>query len=219
MLNHAIPSPLWKARVTPTATTAPGIPADGEAVLVERASAGDRAAFGQLYQKHVEAVFAYVQLRVRDRTVAEDLTQDIFINAFRALAGGRFVWQGSFAPWLLRCAHNRVVNHWRSMGRQPEISALPDERDDAFAGPELADEMMPLDEALANQLTTEAINGAMTGLTELQQQVMSLRFGAGLTLTETAAVLGRTPNAVKNLQHNALVALRRALVTPGRARP
>lgn len=218
MLNHAIHSPLWKARVMPSTDAVPGTTGDAEALLVERASAGDRAAFGQLYQKHVEAVFAYVQLRVRDRTVAEDLTQDIFINAFRALANGRFVWQGSFAPWLLRCAHNRVVNHWRSMGRQPEVSALPDEREEEFAGPELADDMVPLDEALANQLTSDAINSAMTGLTELQQQVMSLRFGAGLTLTETAATLGRTPNAVKNLQHNALVSLRRVLVTPREAR-
>jgi RNA polymerase sigma-70 factor (ECF subfamily) len=183
--------------------------ASAEFRLVERAQRGDRAAFGQLYQRHVDDVFAYVQLRVRNVAVAEDLTQDIFMNVFRALP--RFRWQGSFAPWLLRCAHNRVANHWRAQGRRPDQVALPTEDDTERSMPELAGEADPID-AIDWRLSAEQIGGAMAALTELQQQVISLRFGAGLSLAETAEIMQRSQNAVKNLQHNALAALRRRLV-------
>ena len=188
--------------------------AEYERRLVERAGLGDGQAFGQLYQRYVDDVYAYVHLRVREDAVAEDLTQDIFISAFRALP--RFEWQGSFSPWLLRCAHNRVVNYWRALGRQPEWVPLPGEAEEAeeYTGPELADDQAaPMDEAIELQMSTAAIQTAMSELTDLQQQVVALRFGAGLTLSETAEMMSRSQNAIKNLQHNALIRLRRVLVT------
>lgn len=177
--------------------------------LIEHAQGGDNAAFGQLYQHYVDDVFAYVQMRVRNIAIAEDLTQDIFMNAFRAIAS--FQWHGSFAPWLLRCAHNRVANHWRTQGRRPEQVALPSEDDAERPMPELAGS----DDTFADidvRLGAEQVESAMTGLTDLQQQVIALRFGAGLSLAETAEIMERSQNAVKNLQHNALGALRRRLV-------
>jgi RNA polymerase sigma-70 factor (ECF subfamily) len=180
-----------------------------ERQLVERAAGGDRAAFGQLYQHYIDDVYAYVQLRVRDVALAEDLTQDVFVSVFKALP--RFRWQGSFAPWLLRCAHNRVVNHWRSQGRRPELVSLPMEGDEEASGPELAGDLEPL-ELVDIRLSTEEVTRAMAQLTDLQQQVIAFRFGAGLTLAETAQAMERSENAVKNLQHNALAALRRQLL-------
>lgn len=186
--------------------------APGERGLVERAQAGDRAAFGQLYQRYVDDVYAYVRLRVRNDAVAEDLTQDVFMNAFRGLPG--FRWQGAFVPWLLRCAHNRVANHWRSVGRRPDQVMLPSEEDGDRPMPELACDPEPVDESLDLQLGAEQVNAAMVRLTDLQQQVIALRFGAGLSLAETAEVMSRSQNAIKNLQHNALAALRRNLPAP-----
>jgi len=186
----------------------PSTETSAEHRLVERAQRGDRAAFGQLYQRHIDAVFAYVQLRVRNVPLAEDLTQDIFMNAFRALP--KFRWQGSFAPWLLRCAHNRVANHWRAQGRRPDQVALPAEDDSERPVLALADAFDPID-AIDWPAGADRISSAMAGLTELQQQVIALRFGAGLSLAEAADVMNRSQNAVKNLQHNALAALRRRL--------
>ncbi len=176
--------------------------------LVERAQGGDNLAFTQLYQRYVDDVFAYVQMRVRNVAVAEDLTQDIFMNAFRALS--TFQWHGSFAPWLLRCAHNRVANHWRTQGRRPDQVALPGEDDTESPTPELAGDDDPF-EHISLRLGAEQVDAAMMALTDLQQQVIALRFGAGLSLGETADLMDRSQNAVKNLQHNALAALRRRL--------
>ncbi len=176
--------------------------------LAERASLGDRSAFGLLYERHVAAVYAYVQYRVRDVGAAEDLTQDIFLSAWRAMPG--FRWQGSFAPWLLRCAHNRVVNHWRSLGRRAPELAMDETNDAGQPVLELAGDAGDWQEAM-DGIDAGRVARAVNCLTDLQAEVVALRFGAGLSLAETAQALSRSENAVKNLQHNALLSLRRRL--------
>jgi RNA polymerase sigma-70 factor (ECF subfamily) len=179
-----------------------------ERALVARGQAGDRAAFGQLYQRHVDGVYAYIALRVRDAGLAEDLTQDVFLSAWRSLAS--FTWQGSLAPWLMRIAHNRIANHWRTQGRRPELVSLPSGEDPDDPRPEFADQAAE-PSAAESVLGAGDLSQAMARLTELQRQVIAMRFGAGLSLAETADALQRTQNAVKNLQHNALANLRRHL--------
>ena len=179
-----------------------------ERQLVERAQRGDRAAFGELYERYADDVYAYVLMQVRDSNVALELTQEAFISAMRGI--GRFRWQGSFAPWLLRIAHNQVANFWRSRSREPSLVRLPadDAAEDAL--PELAMEQSTLDEFVLD-VSPGQLTQAYGQLSVPQRQVIALRFGAGLSLLETAEAMGRTVGAVKNLQYKALGALRRHL--------
>lgn len=180
--------------------------AERERLLVERAVAGDREAFGLLYERTVDDVYSYVRLRVRDTVLAEDLTQDVFLRALRAL--DTFEWRGSLLPWLIRIAHNRIANHWRSVGRSPHLAPLPED-DPAQPQPELADPAAA--SAIEPTLMPRDFDQHLARLTALQREVIALRFGAGLSLAETADLLGRSTNAIKNLQHNALASLRRRL--------
>lgn len=195
-------------RTRPAAAPAHSASYEAQHALVARAQGGDRSAFGQLYEQHVDAVFAYIALRVRDRTLAEDLSQDVFLSAWRSL--GAFTWQGSLAPWLMRIAHNRIANHWRTQGRRPELVSLPSGEDPDDPRPEFADHSAEPSHSFSDLNGTD-LALAMARLTDLQRQVIALRFGAGLSLAETADALQRTQNAVKNLQHNALANLRRHL--------
>jgi RNA polymerase sigma-70 factor (ECF subfamily) len=176
--------------------------------LIERSQCGDKKAFGELYQHHLQPVYSYIWLQVRDDAVAEDLVQDVFMGLLRGLATFRL--GQAFAPWLMRVAHNRVVNHWRAQGRQPQIVRLPEEDDSEevlapLAAPESMDEFV-LDISLPD------LADALNRLTELQREVILLRFGAELSLAETASVVGRTVNAVKNIEFKGLLALRRQLI-------
>lgn len=208
MPSVAVRRPGTAAETTSDAGARRDSPTERE--LVERAKLGDTAAFGQLYQRYIDDVFAYVQLRVRDEALAEDLTHDIWLGVLRGLSG--FEWRGTFAPFLMRCAHNRVVKHWRTNGSRPQSESIPGDDDADDPRPELSDSVDPEAEA-ETRISFERIETALPQLTELQQQVIALRFGAGLNVAETAEVMSRTPNAVKNLQHNALAALRRQIVT------
>jgi RNA polymerase sigma-70 factor (ECF subfamily) len=183
-------------------------PASPDQELVARAAAGDGRAFRVLYERYASEVYRYVRLRAGDDRLAEDLTQDVFVSVYRALP--RYEWQGHIRPWLLRCAHNVLANHWRSVSRRPALVDLPDETDQAA----LPDDLMDLDslgELADSALSSARLEQALARLTEGQRQVVALRFGMGLSVAEAAEVMARTPNAVRCLQVNALAAIRRQL--------
>ena len=168
-----------------------------EAELVRRAQQGDARAFGALYEQHVDRVYAYIAHRVGNRADAEDLTEEVFLRALVHL--NRFRWRGSLLPWLLTIARNLVADHWRRRHREGEWPAAPSTATDS------------LTEVVERRWQRAQLRAATAELTELQQQVIALRFAAGLSIAETAQVMGRSENAVKNLQHKAVAALRRRL--------
>lgn len=183
------------------------VPAD----VVRRAASGDARAFGALYEATVDRIHRYVWLRVRDAALAADLTQDIYVNALRGI--GRLDAPERFEAWLLRIAHNRVVNHWVSADRRGRDISL-DADDDAADGPpvrRVADTADALDETAERKVRLADLTQHLTVLSEAQQDVLALRFGAGLSLAETAEQLGRTELAIKQLQRRALVTLRERL--------
>lgn len=183
------------------------VPAD----VVRRAASGDAQAFGALYEATVDRIHRYVWLRVRDAALAADLTQDIYVNALRGI--GRLDAPERFEAWLLRIAHNRVVNHWVSADRRGRDISL-DADDDAADGPpvrRVADTADALDDTAERKVRLADLTQHLTVLSEAQQDVLALRFGAGLSLAETAEQLGRTELAIKQLQRRALVTLRERL--------
>lgn len=181
--------------------------------LVEAARQGDGGAFGQLYQRYVDRVYSFVVFRVRDRTVAEDLTQDVFLQVLRGLDA--FDWRGSLAPWMLRIARNTVVDHWRRSGRRAERTMTAVEAGDEDDEDSRIDRMVAEEDTgilrAEHALDRARLVRAAAHLTELQQQVVALRFASGLSIRETADTMGRSEGAIKNLQHHALRALRHQL--------
>jgi RNA polymerase sigma-70 factor (ECF subfamily) len=186
-----------------------------ERALVERAQKGDQEAFGLLYQRYVDRILTYLLFTVGDRDLAEDLTQDVFVQMIRRLEG--FEWRGSLAPWIMRIARNAVVDHWRRRQRRPERTQSAVEAGSEGLGEEsLLERLAVVEESevfgsAEAVLDRERIIRAAAGLTDLQQQVLALRFGVGLNLQETAETMGRSEGAIKNLQHHAVRALRRGL--------
>ncbi|MFQ5616414.1 MAG: RNA polymerase sigma factor, partial [Anaerolineales bacterium] len=105
---------------------------DDERELVERAR-HDRAAFGQLYRRHVKRIYAYIYRRTSDHTLAEDLTTAVFEEALRSI--GRFKWQGvPFSAWLYRLAHTQVAQHHRRQSRRPKTVPLDESLPEPAAG-------------------------------------------------------------------------------------
>lgn len=170
--------------------------------LVALAQTGDREAFGQLYDLYVDTVFRYVLVRVGDRQLAEDLTAETFIRALRRIDG--FTWQGrDLAAWLVTIARNLVADHVKSARFRFEVTT-EDMRD--------ADRRVDApDEEVLTRLRDDRIVEAIRGLGSDQAECITLRFLQGLSLAETAEVLGKSQGAVKQLQLRATRALRAAL--------
>ncbi|MBI2958373.1 MAG: sigma-70 family RNA polymerase sigma factor [Chloroflexi bacterium] len=168
--------------------------------IVRRAQEGDEAAFTMLYEEHFDKVYRYMALRVRDRSEAEDLAQQVFAKAFEAL--GTFKWRGApFAAWLFRIARNQVVDWQRKAGKQSttsieNVTVLSEEN---------------IEDRVENKLALQAVVEASKHLTPAQRDVLALRFGAEMSIMETARVMGKNEGAIKALQHSAVNALRRIL--------
>lgn len=172
------------------------------AALVELAQGGDREAFAQLYDHYVDTVFRYVYVRVGQRPLAEDLTSETFIRAMRRI--DTFTWQGrDIAAWFVTIARNLVADHVKSARFRFEVTTA-DMRD--------ADQRVDApDEEVLTRLRDERLVAAIRTLGSDQAECITLRFLQGLSLADTADVLGRSEGAVKQLQLRATKALRKAL--------
>jgi RNA polymerase sigma-70 factor, ECF subfamily len=174
---------------------------DDVQALVARAQRGDGEAFGALYEHFAPKLYSYFHCRVQgDGPLAEDLTEDVFAKVIVKLHTYRD--RGiPFGAWLYRIAANRLIDHAR---RQPRMDHLP------------ADEHHQLPDARAGSafegvLTHVELAKALGQLTELQRQVVTLRFLQGMSIAQTVAVVGASEDGVKKLQARGLAALRRAL--------
>ena len=168
-----------------------------ERAAVEAAKGGDQRALTALYEFYFPRVYRYVSGRVRSTEDAEDVTEEIFLRIIANLE--RFTWRGlPFGAWVFRIARNEVASHARRQIRRGVPAALseaiPDDRQDHVAAYEL-------------EATLEVVRAATERLPTAQRDVISLRFGAGLSVAETAQALGKTENNVKVLQHKAIAKL------------
>ena len=186
-------------------------PADQQVVedIVRRAQDGEQAAFARLYELYYDQILRYVSFKCGNRQEAEDLTGEVFLKMLESIDKFRF--RGfPFTSWLYRIAHNVVVDNFRRKGRRPTVSL------DAAIGTVGASDNN-LERAAQISLTMREVVGAMGSLTDLQREVITLRFAAGLSIAETATAVGRKENAVKALQHAGIQKLRRALIPPAPA--
>lgn len=171
-----------------------------EAALVHQAQQGDAKAFGQLYDRYAERVYRYLAFRLRDPVEAEDLTAETFRKAWQHIRDYR-AHTAPWGAWLFRLAHNLWVDHWRRGARRATVAL-----DQAGVIPNGASA-----KALAQIVSRADLERAIAQLTELQQQVIRLRFIADCSIAETARVMQRSEEAVKDLQHKGLAALRKSL--------
>ncbi len=175
-----------------------------EAVLVARAVGGDGPALGQLYDQFHERIFRYLLARSGRIEEAEDLTGEVFLRVVRNIQ--RYRSQGvPFSAWLFRIAHNVVASHHRANGRRPDVIPI-DEDHAAVADPAVE---------AAVRADLRAVRAALVHLPKHQRAVVELRFFADLSVSETAAVLGKNDGLVRVLQHKGLRRLQQLLGQPG----
>ena len=159
--------------------------------LVELARKGDADAFGLLYDHYQGSVYRFLFYRTRSATLAEDLTSETFFRALRSMTS--FRWQGKdFGAWLMTIARNLATDHFKAGRTRLEMTTEDmGVHDDATEGPEST--------VLAG-LTNEILLRALRELPDEQRDCLVMRFLQSMSIAETAAVLGRSDGAVKQLQ-------------------
>src|SRR5712692_8482840 len=169
---------------------------DDDADLARRASAGDRHAFATLYDRHVDAVYRYAFYRVRSDAEAEDVTSEVFHRALVAMP--RFEPRRPFLAFLYTIARNVVADQLRRARPAATFEDAIAHPSDA-AGPE---------EIVGRLDDARRLRRAIAKLTELQQEVIVLRFLEDRSTKEVAAFTGKPESTIRGIQMRALAALR-----------
>jgi len=176
--------------------------------LIQRAQHGDVEAFGQLYECYAPQVFRFLYSHLDDRLDAEDLTGEVFVRVWKSLPS--YQPQGiPFGGFLFRVARNALIDHYRRARRRPVDLALEEECLDS----PVSDDGSVSDpaHAFSTRQDHKQIQQALEQLRLEYRVVLDLRFLAGLSPEEIARVMGKSPGAIRILQHRALAALRKLI--------
>ena len=189
------PAEEFSGELAEAAGPLPGPPVADVWGMVRRAQEGDAEAFGELYDHYVTLVHRYAYHRVGDRATAEDVTSETFVRALRRIDSLSF--QGrDVGAWLVTIARNIIRDQVKSSRYRLEV-ATADMRDAdrATDGPE---------DAVLTHLTNRQLLECVQQLGSEQQECIALRFLQGMSVSETAEIMGKKEGAIKALQHRAV---------------
>ena len=169
-------------------------------MLVNKARTGDKDALTELYGVFREKIYRYVFFKCGNHADAEDITNEVFLRMIQSIAN--FQWKGiGFSSWLFKIASNLVVDYYRNKSRR-NIESIED-RD--YIGETNWEQ---ISEFLDNRDLFQAIYKDTEDLTDLQKEVVNLRFVGDLSLKETAEAMSKNVNSVKAIQHAAIKKLK-----------
>ena len=182
----------------------PNSEAQSDRLLVDAAKDGDQQALSELYLLYFPRVYRYILARTGNTYDAEDLAEEVFMKVLEAI--DRFQWrEAPFAAWLFRIAHNAIISQRRKETARGRSAPLTDTLPVDSAGPE---------ELVEHRLVLNSVMDAAQKLPDAQRQVIALRFGAGLSVAETARAMNKGEGNVKVIQHKAIAKLREMMGQP-----
>ena len=175
--------------------------------LVSRYIAGEESAFEVLVRRHQDRVYGYIRTMIKDGQLAEDIFQDVFVKAVLTIKRGSYNEEGKFLPWVVRIAHNMVIDTFRRNKRFPTVDGGPDF--DIFNV--IKDDKKNVDELLVTEQITSDIKGLIELLPEEQRRVLKLRHYSDMSFKEIAEDTGVSINTALGRMRYALINLRKLI--------
>jgi RNA polymerase sigma-70 factor (ECF subfamily) len=176
--------------------------------LLEMYQQGNREAVSQLLERHARRVRDYVRMLVKDNDVADDLTQEVLIKVVKVLDEGRYTDKGRFQPWLLRIAHNRVLDYFRAQKQVKTVS-------ESSAGFDILGSKNFAEPSIEDRLVSEQQAEEVRQLIELlpaeQREVVKMRYYEGLSFKEIAEHTGVSINTALGRMRYALINMRQMI--------
>jgi RNA polymerase sigma-70 factor, ECF subfamily len=194
-----------------SATLAEMSPADDtDEELMQRYQIGEAAAFDILYARHKGGVFRYMLRQCRDRGVAEELFQEVWLNLIKSRAS--YVVRAKFSTYIYSIAHNRIIDHYRQSGREVPLSYMHDSDggEDSMAKVSANDGHQPDALLSVKQGATEFLR-LLQSLPEAQREAFLLHEEAGMSIEEIAVATNVNAETAKSRLRYALSKLRDGL--------
>lgn len=177
-------------------------------VLLNRYLSGDRSAISQLIDRHSKRVRDYIRMMVKDHDVADDILQETLIKAVRVIDEGRYADTGKFLSWVLRIAHNQVIDYFRSQKSQRTVS-------ESEAGYNVLGTLRFAERNVEDRMISDQIEADVRRMIDLlpeeQREVVMMRYYAGMSFQEIADQTEVSINTALGRMRYALINLRKMI--------
>ena len=175
--------------------------------LIRTYISGNQSAFEVLLKRHKDQIFTKIFLMVKDRDVANDVFQDTCIKVVQTLQRGKYNEEGKFLPWVLRIAHNLVIDHFRRSNKMPAVRS--DGENDVFATIG-RDELNAEDQIVRDQIMGQ-VKGLLKHLPPEQKEVVVMRLYYKMSFKEIAEMNNISINTALGRMRYALINLRKVV--------
>ncbi|WP_205573343.1 RNA polymerase sigma factor [Flavisolibacter nicotianae] len=176
--------------------------------LINLFNTGNVNAFETLVLRHKDKLFTSILFLVKDKYLAEDIFQDVFIRVIDTIKGGRYTEEGKFLPWAMRIAHNLCVDHFRKVKRTPTIRNSEDQ--DIFEVLNFTEESA--EDKMIKKQSHNRVKDMLDQLPEDQREVIILRHYADMSFKEIARVTNCSINTALGRMRYGLINLRKMMV-------
>lgn len=178
-----------------------------DSVLVSSYILGNEKSLETLIVRHKQRIFSFVLSKVLDREVAEDVFQDTFIKVINTLKRGKYNEEGKFLPWVMRIAHNLVIDHFRRNKRIPTFKNT--DEFDIFTV--ISDDVLNVEKQLIKDQILEDLKGLIVGLPDDQKEVLVMRMYKDMSFKEIAENTDVSINTALGRMRYALINLRKLI--------
>jgi RNA polymerase sigma-70 factor (ECF subfamily) len=176
--------------------------------LIKRFIKGEQSCFEEIINRHKNKVYAYICMYIRDQALAEDIFQDTFLKVIQSVRAGKYYDNGKFLSWVMRIAHNLIIDHFRRL-KQINTMSNDDYESDLFNSKKLADPTVE-DHMVKVQIRKD-VRKLINQLPEDQREVVILRHYAGLSFKEIADITDVSINTALGRMRYALINMRKMM--------
>lgn len=176
--------------------------------LIMRFIKGEQSCFEKLVDRHKNKVFAYISLYIRDQALAEDIFQDTFLKVIQSVKSGKYSDNGKFLSWVMRIAHNLIIDHFRRIKQMNTISN-DNYESDLFNSKRFAEDNVE-DDMIKKQIHQD-VRKMISHLPDDQREVVILRHYAGLSFREIADITNVSINTALGRMRYALINMRKLI--------
>ena len=167
---------------------------------------GDESAISTLMERHKKRVTDYINLMAKDRDIADDIFQETMVKMLRFLREGRYTESGRFLSWVMRIAHNQVIDHFRQIKQQNQVT-------ESDAGYDILNTRKFSDDTVEDRIVVSQIQDDIRKLVnylpEEQREVVLMRYFNGLSFKEIAEMTNVSINTALGRMRYALINLRK----------
>ncbi|CAL2061366.1 RNA polymerase sigma factor [Tenacibaculum sp. 190524A05c] len=178
-----------------------------DSVLVKEYINGREIALELLIKKHQQRIFSFIYSKVQDRDITEDVFQDTFIKVIKTLKKGNYNEEGKFLPWVMRIAHNLVIDHFRKNNRMPKFNNSDDF--DIFSI--ISDNALNAEKRIIKDQILSDVRNLIEELPEEQKEVLKMRMYMDMSFNEISESTGVSINTALGRMRYALINLRKVI--------